>query len=259
MADSDIVLLYDSPGNCAEDKLWSPNAWKIRFILNYKRIPYKTVWIELCDIEKVCKEVGAPPLEGVWPRYGIPFLYDPVTKSWHSNSLDIAVHLDAAYPQMPAFFPLGTEALIRGWEALWLPTAFSAIVPLGVFRTYQQLNPITQPYFRRTREGALGRPLEEIEGTPEQQPAKWEALKEALGRFDAYMTEKGPFVAGERITYADVLMAGWLVWIKRLWGPNSKEWKEVEGWHGGRWGRFMAEFSKYEHAEDKVVLKVPVP
>jgi len=33
----------------------------VRYALNYKRLPYKTVWVEFHEIEPVAKKVGAKP------------------------------------------------------------------------------------------------------------------------------------------------------------------------------------------------------
>jgi len=47
------IVLYDlasTKGTC-----FSPAVWRIRLMLNYKRIPYKTVWLEFPDIEPTLK------------------------------------------------------------------------------------------------------------------------------------------------------------------------------------------------------------
>lgn len=60
------VVFYDIPGNAHPQKAWSPNTQNtryasrreqeglltdtLRYILNYKGIPYKTVWVEYPDI-----------------------------------------------------------------------------------------------------------------------------------------------------------------------------------------------------------------
>ncbi|KAJ8091023.1 hypothetical protein PM082_024630 [Marasmius tenuissimus] len=39
---------------------WSSNTWKIRYVLNYKNLPYKTIWIEYSEIASTCQTIGAP-------------------------------------------------------------------------------------------------------------------------------------------------------------------------------------------------------
>lgn len=48
------IILYDlasTKGLC-----FSPVVWRIRLMLNYKRIPYRTVFLEFPDIEPTLKE-----------------------------------------------------------------------------------------------------------------------------------------------------------------------------------------------------------
>jgi len=52
---SQTYVLYDIPGK--EGKCWSPNTWKIRAALNYKKVDYKTEWIEFPDIAPKLKEL----------------------------------------------------------------------------------------------------------------------------------------------------------------------------------------------------------
>jgi hypothetical protein len=47
------VILYDIPG--VKGECWSANVWRIRIMLNYKQIPYKTQWLEIPDIESTLK------------------------------------------------------------------------------------------------------------------------------------------------------------------------------------------------------------
>ncbi|THU87741.1 hypothetical protein K435DRAFT_866989 [Dendrothele bispora CBS 962.96] len=44
MSDNAIIFYDTIPSK--SDILWSPNTWKVRYILNYKRIPYQTVMLE---------------------------------------------------------------------------------------------------------------------------------------------------------------------------------------------------------------------
>ena len=49
------IILYDLAsvtGTC-----FSPAVWRVRLLLNYKRIPYRTVWVEFPDIQRVLQEL----------------------------------------------------------------------------------------------------------------------------------------------------------------------------------------------------------
>ena len=45
---SQEYVLFDLPGK--DGRAWSPNTWKVRSVLNYKKVPYQTEWIEFPDI-----------------------------------------------------------------------------------------------------------------------------------------------------------------------------------------------------------------
>jgi len=49
------IILYDLA--CTKNTCFSPVVWRIRLILNYKNIPYKTVFLEFPDIEPTLKEL----------------------------------------------------------------------------------------------------------------------------------------------------------------------------------------------------------
>ena len=77
---SNEILFYDLSvqSSVRSNKCFSPNTLyahpqtsrrpqltlglsSIRYALNYKRLPYKTVWVEYHEIEPVAKKVGAKP------------------------------------------------------------------------------------------------------------------------------------------------------------------------------------------------------
>lgn len=81
--------------------------------MNYKGIPYKTVWIDYVDVQKALKELGAPPTgiqaDGTTPRYSLPTIYDPNTSKFVADSIEIAKYLDSQYPSDHLLIPSGTE------------------------------------------------------------------------------------------------------------------------------------------------------
>lgn len=92
-----------------------------RYVLNHKKLPYRVEWVEFPDIAAVAQKVGAPPsgMGRRGPIFSIPFIYDPATSKYVSNTIDIARHLDAAYPNTPPVFPIGSEPLIAAFDDLW--------------------------------------------------------------------------------------------------------------------------------------------
>ena len=53
------IVLYDLAST--QNVCFSPIVWRIRLILNYKQIPYRTVFLELPDIEPTLKALYAFP------------------------------------------------------------------------------------------------------------------------------------------------------------------------------------------------------
>lgn len=49
------IVLYDLA--CTKNVCFSPVVWRIRLMLNYKRIPYKTIFLEFPDIEPTLKDL----------------------------------------------------------------------------------------------------------------------------------------------------------------------------------------------------------
>lgn len=47
------IILYDLA--CIKNVCFAPRVWRIRLMLNYKRVPYKAVFLELPDIEATLK------------------------------------------------------------------------------------------------------------------------------------------------------------------------------------------------------------
>lgn len=54
------IVLYDLA--CVKDVCFSPAVWRIRLMLNYKAIPYKTIFLEFPDIEPTLKDLLVLPV-----------------------------------------------------------------------------------------------------------------------------------------------------------------------------------------------------
>ncbi|KAI0768784.1 hypothetical protein BD413DRAFT_605226 [Trametes elegans] len=245
------IHFYDIPGKTARTYAWSPNTWKIRFALNFKGIPYKTFWVEYPEIEAVCKQIGAPPTDKKpdgSPLYTLPAIYDPNTKAAVADSSAIIRYLEKTYPDTPTLLPPETDALHAAFEH-----AFSAVFvphagPLMLTATNGNLNPRSEAYFRAAREAVLGR-LEALAPPGPKRDAHWRGLREAMRTIAGWLEADGrpkPFFLGERIAYADVTVAAWLLWLRILLGEDSPEWKELVTWDGARWARLAEMFKAYE-------------
>ena len=163
------------------------------------------------------------------------------------------------HPDTPTLFPRGTEDAIVAFNAQFVPTVARALAKLLVARTWAQLNDASKPYFRTTRERLFGQSLESLVPPSAGTVARWDAVREALEVFAKDADARGEsdtFLFGKRETYADIVVVGWLGWARRIWGADTQEWAEVERWHGGRWGRLMRVFKKWEYVDTPSALDV---
>ncbi|KAF9443132.1 hypothetical protein P691DRAFT_779056 [Macrolepiota fuliginosa MF-IS2] len=231
----------------------SPNPWKARYVLNYKKLPYKTVYVEFPDIETVSKKAGIPPFgkkpDGVTPHYTCPAITDDTTGAALSDSYKIAEYLDKAYPDTPQVFPPGTEAL----QAAFYDHFFQVISPLWPIvlpRVPETLNERSAEYYTRTRAERFGKPLDQMEPVGEDRIIAWEKIKASFGQLDGWLSKSpGKFIFGDTVTFSDFVVASMLQSVKILLGEGSEEWKNIEGWNDGRWSNILKNLEKHASVE----------
>lgn len=230
-----------------------------RYALNFKGIPYRTEWVEYPEIEKVCKEIGAKPTDtnpDGTPLYTFPVIHDPSTNTVLSDSLPIAEYLEKTYPDHPKLFPPGTRGFHAAFAAAYMSTlhrtgALWNLVALGACTglTPRSEAYFRQTFFRRSRDGEAT-PIEELAGSEgsERKEENWREVEAAWVKIGEWyeVVGGGPFLmGGDTPCYADMELAGWLMWARQAWGKDSKDWKRMQEMDGGRWGRFMEAFEKY--------------
>jgi len=247
-SESNPIIFYDIKSK-ADPPAWSPNTWKARFTLNYKRLPYKTVWVSYPDIAPTLISLGLEPLSsGV--AYTLPVIADPTHSGPPTivrDSLAIAKYLDVTYPDLERpLFPGGTHAL----QALFMhhvstriaPTLRPLLVPLAA----AILDDAALPYFNQTREAFFGMPLAEFRPKGAKLEEAWSNVKKEFDVLDSILQKNdiqfggngGDLVLGDRLSFADFVLAGLFVWMTKV---NSEEdgnpWERVRRWHDGRWER----------------------
>jgi len=180
--------------------------------------------------------------------YTLPAIHDPSTGAYISDSFAIAQYLEKTYPDTPSVFPNGTISLQRAFEASvgqCISPVYNFILPAVPFR----LNPVSEEYFRRTRAVWFGKKLEDILPTGEARTEEWGKLQKGLDKIHSYLAlsdEKGPFFLGDTISWSDLYVFSYLYWFKVVWGEDSKEWKDVASWNGGRWEAHLNALKKYQ-------------
>ena len=218
--------------------------------MNYKGIPYRTEWVEFPDIEPLSKKLGIEPtglkLDGS-PLYTLPAIHDPSTGVYIADSTAIAEYLEKTYPDTPSLFPNETIGLQKAFEATFknsLVAAKSFVVPA----INSKLNPVSEEYFRRTREILFGQKLEDVVPTGNARTEEWGKFEKALTSAHSYLVltdKKGPYVLGDTISWSDLVLFCFLNFFKSIFGENSKEWKDIASWNGGRWEAHINALKKY--------------
>lgn len=219
-----------------------------RYTLNFKGIPYTTEWVEYPDIEPLCKKLGIKPTsknpDGT-EHYTLPAIHDPSTGVYIADSVLIAEYMDKTYPNTPPIFPHNTLGLQHAFAAAFS----SSLDPLWEFILPDSclvLNPPSQKYFRRTREITFGKTLEDLRPKGDYADKRWAEFQARLGKVDVWYSKvDGPFLMGNEVSWADIVVASYLIWLKIVWKTDGQRWKDVAGWHGGRWERVVNSLEKY--------------
>jgi len=112
------------------------------------------------------------------------------------------------------------------------------------------LNPISQEYYRRTRELWFGKKLEDIVPTGEEHAVEWVKVKAGLDGIDKWFQKSakldgGPFLLGQNIGFVDIVVASFMSTLKSAFGQDSAEWKEINDRSEGRWEALLERFEKY--------------
>ena len=222
-------------------------------MLNYKGLPYKTEWVEYPDIAGLCKKLGASHTsykpDGS-PHYTLPVIWDPNTNTAVSDSIQIARYLDKTYPGTPLVIPPETDALITVFDYVWMPLIVVKLQPLMLPHACAQLNPVSEEFFRTDREKKYGVKFSEWSPAGPIRDGHWAEVKAALEKLNEFFTADGrekTFVMGDRVTYADIIISGWLVWVKRVLGADGQEWANVLNWVDGTTvGKSLKALERYE-------------
>ncbi|KAF7354189.1 Glutathione S-transferase-like protein ustS [Mycena venus] len=244
---SNAIIFYDIPSTLPH-KAWSANTWKARLALNYKGIPYNTVWLEYPEIEPLSKKLGALPTRNKpdgSPLYTLPLIHDLSTGTVLSDSDKIAVYLDATYPDTPRLMPTGTVGMHFAFEDAVLALLFPLWRYLNT-PTHAILNPASEAYFRTVQEATFGMKVEEMNPIGDVDAREWQKVKDSFGRMDSWIRANGQgikYFMGDSHCYADLWLSAYLVSVKLV---LPEKWEEMKLWHDGRWARLSESVAKYE-------------
>lgn len=196
------ITLYDLAG-AEDDRRFSPNCWRTRLCLLHKGLPFETIPWRFVE-----KEAIAFSGQGK-----VPVLVDgsqTVIDSW-----GIAEYLEATYPSpdYPSLFGGEAGKGLCQFMTQWVGTALNPIlVPLIIVDIYQHLHEKDREYFRRTREQALGKPLEELCTDPEQHLQQLHKAMTPLRR----TLQVQSYLAGSEPNWADYVVFSAFQWARSI-------------------------------------------
>jgi glutathione S-transferase len=178
---------------------FSPFGWRSRLALAHKGLEPELVPIKFTEKARIA-------FSG---QKWVPVLVDGETTV--SDSWNIAVHLDAAYPDRPSL--LGGE--VGRAEARFINLWADRIVVRGmanliIHDVFECVQPVDRDYFRESREARFGKPLEEVQAGRE---TRVDAYRTSLAPLRDTLAEQ-PFLAGASPAYADHIVMGSFMWAR---------------------------------------------
>lgn len=183
---------------------FSPHCWKAVMALAHKGLEFE---------ERPMPFTAIPELEEGFSKI-VPILCDGEERV--ADSFAIARYLEEVYPDRPSLFMgPGGEAMARfveGWSQTQIHPAVTAI---AILKIHDMLDEKDQAYFRKTREAALGRTLEEAAASADEACAAFPARLQPI----RHMLRAQPFLGGDAPLFADYIVFGALQWLRIVAGP----------------------------------------
>jgi glutathione S-transferase len=265
MTASKPLVLYDisSP---LQPCSYAPNPSKARLTLSFKRVTFKTTWVDIVDINDVRKGLNCPAtrkLDDGSDFYTLPILQDPNSNRVIGDSFDIANYLEETFPNPNhSLFPANSTRTGLDYESPSKDTMFFAPLTTNVgskdedyaqfnlhvdatFSVYMILYAQYLPFNPETADAAKAlfvkrAHLKSWDDMSVQGEAR-EQLKTAFEKGLTSLAEpfmvhgSGPYLEGEQANYADLIVGGWVNMLSILMPED--EWKEFRTWHGGVFAR----------------------
>lgn len=215
--------------------------------MNYKELPYRTEWVEYPDIADVSVKYGVAPTgtraDGR-PRYTLPMIYDPNTKTAVAESAQIGKYLDITYPFTPKLFQDGTHALQCAFIDGILGPQVIMPLAMNVNPEWINLSPRSLEYIQKGIITTFGKTYPDVGNE-----SHWKIAEESLGKIKGWMSMNGlgkdNFLTGDVMGFADFGLAAAFIWAKVVYGEDSAQWKRICGWHDGIWVKYLAQFERY--------------
>ncbi len=183
---------------CGEDRdiCFSPYVWRTRMMLLHKGLEFERVPLWFLE-----KEPLAPANSKT-----VPVLNDNGT--WVMDSFKIARYLDETYPEKPLFgseTALNQAAVLNTWTT---KNILMPIFPMLVADIHAVLDAENAAYFRKSREGFLGKTLEEAQSPRDEMLPKFGKSLQDLRT----ILQETPYLSGQAPAWFDYAVFGTLMW-----------------------------------------------
>lgn len=197
-AGRDPVTLELFDLTCAEQRIFfSPYCWRARMALAHKGLEFQSLPWHFVEQDRVAPSGGTR----------VPVLVEnghQIADSWA-----IALHLDKAYPDLPALMvDAAARARAKFIETWCSQHLFPLLVPLAVPEVFELIAEKDKAYFRKSREARFGCRIEDLSRNFDaEQAALLKALKPAADALG-----EAPYLAGDAPDFADYVLFGTLMW-----------------------------------------------
>jgi glutathione S-transferase len=186
---------------CGADRgrFFSPHCWKSVMALAHKGLDFDEIPTTYARIRSIGNGISAT----------LPVLDD----NGHlvSDSFDIALYLEEAYPDRPSLFKgEGGRALSRMVEGYSQKIIHPAIMRIALPDIHAILDDGDKAYFRESREAMIGKPLEVFAADSEAEKAALTGKLEPI----RHMLKFQPFIGGDTPLFADYIVFGALQWLR---------------------------------------------
>ena len=210
--------------------------------MSYKGLPFVTVWVEYSEIATVMKSIGAKQIKRPDGSdvYTLPVVSDPNTGALITDSIEIASYLEKTYPEKP-IFPHNSEALIRAFDTAFTDLTIPALKFL-IGRSAEVMSPDSAEFLKNARSKDFKLPWDEIvsEGSKRQMEEHLEKGHNTL--YEWYQKSNGKWIMGDTFSYADIIVASYLLWYKRV--MKEDEWAWIGSLNGGKWVQVLEDMEK---------------
>ena len=127
------------------------------------------------------------------------------------------------------------------------------VLPFTFRNVLQNLNEPSVTYMVATKRVQMGgKELAELVPSGEEAVAQWARAEEELAKVAGWYASngrKGPFLMGEVVSWADLVVCAHLVCWRVTLGADSKEWRRMEKWNGSIWGTLVKALEAYQKTD----------